>query len=1067
MDSLVVVAAPQLTKDFTDDPVAPGGTVTLEFTVSHDAFAPADATGISFTDDLNTVLTGLTAVGLPLNDVCGVGSQISGTTNLSLTGGTLVPGGTCVFSVSLQVPPAALPGVFTNVTSSVAASVSGTAVIGNGAQADLQVSGLSLTKEFVNDPVIAGSTAILRFTILNSSSTQSATGMVFTDNLAAALSGLSAGAVPGTPCGAGSTFTGTTFLIFVGGNLSPGTSCTFDVPLLVPSGAADGTYANVTSNLTATIGGSVAVLPPAADNLVVDSKILQLTKSFTDDPVAPGSPATLEFTLTNLGVTQTVTSIAFTDDLDAALSGMSASGLPASNVCGAGSTFSGSGLLTLTGGTLAPGASCTFSVSAAVPAGIPVGTIVTNVTSAVSGQVGGLSVSGDPAIDSLMIDFLNFTKSFSGLGVSSGTPSLTFTIDNLNSVNSVVGLQFQDDLDAMLGGLVAVGLPMNDVCGTGSVLSGTSIVTLTGSDLPPSGTCTFTVNLQVPAGAAPGSYLNTTSDLLLSGLPGAAPATATLIIEAPPGFSKSFAPTTVSSGGVSTLTLTVDQTASASAATSLDFTDSLPAGLVVATPANASTTCTGGTVTATAGAGTVSYSGGSVAGGTSCTVAVDVTPMAAGTFVNVTGSLTSSHGDSGTATSTLTVDPPPTLMKTFAPGSLGPGDTLATVVLTIDNTASSLAVSGLDVTDGLPAGMSVAATPNSSTTCTGGTLTATAMSSSFQYSGGTVAAGSTCTAQVDVEVVAAGSYVNTTGSLGSSAGTSGPATATLTVDPPSMLTSAFAPALLAPGDTVSTVVLTIDNASGTAPATGLGVTDFLPGGMVVATPPNASTTCTGGTLTANAGDSTFVYAAGSVPAGASCAVQADVEIGGPGTYVNTTSSLLSGGGSSAPASSTLVADPAPTLQKIFSPTTLAVGQTVTSVLLTIDNSLAAGAVGGLDVADNLPAGMVVANPANETTTCMGGALTALPGDTMFQYSGGTIGAGGGCTIQVDVEIVAAGSYVNTTTSLLAASSSSGPASATLVVASAPVTVVPTLSEVMLVVFAGLLALMAMGVIRRS
>ena len=52
-------------KAFTDDPVAPGGTVTLEFTILHDEDAPGDATGIAFTDDLAAGLPGLAAVGLP------------------------------------------------------------------------------------------------------------------------------------------------------------------------------------------------------------------------------------------------------------------------------------------------------------------------------------------------------------------------------------------------------------------------------------------------------------------------------------------------------------------------------------------------------------------------------------------------------------------------------------------------------------------------------------------------------------------------------------------------------------------------------------------------------------------------------------------------------------------------------------------------------------------------------------------------------------------------------------------------------------------------------------------
>ena len=60
-----------------------------------------------------------------------------------------------------------------------------------------------------------------------------------------------------------------------------------------------------------------------------------------------------------------------------------------------------------------------------------------------------------------------------------------------------------------------------------------SILTLTGGSPPPLGSCTFTVPLEIPAQAVPGSYTNTTSDLLSLGIPIAPPATDSLVIEPP------------------------------------------------------------------------------------------------------------------------------------------------------------------------------------------------------------------------------------------------------------------------------------------------------------------------------------------------------------------------------------------------------------------------------------------------------------------------------------------------------------------------------------------------------
>ncbi len=528
-DTLTLVSAPRLSKTFTDDPVLPGDTVTLEFSIEHEEGAPGDATGISFTDDLNAVVAGLSAIGLPMNDVCGTGSQISGTTNISFTGGSLAPGSSCTFNITLQVPAGATPGVFANTTSNLSAMVLGVTTIGVPAGDDLMIGGLSFSKAFTDDPVLPGDMVTLEFTLDNTSGTADATGIFFTDNLSSVLSGLTAIApLPVDPCGVGSQITGTSFLIFTGGNLTAGTSCTFSVTLQVPAGAANGSFNNVTSNLTATINGNVAVLPPAADILVVNSNILLFSKTFTDDPVAPGDSVTLEFTLSNQDTAQSVTGITFTDDLDAALSGLSAVGLPAMGVCGAGSLLSGTSLLTLTGGNLAAAASCTFSVTLQVPAGAPTGSFV-NTTSQASGMAGGLPVNSDPATDTLLIQSVGFSKAFANPLVTGSTTTLSFTIQN-NSSNSLASISFSDDLGAVSPGLVAVGLPANDVCGAGSQLSGTSFLTLAGGNLLPGGSCTIMVTVMAPAGGTPGVFTNVTSDLFVSGLSFAQPATADLVV---------------------------------------------------------------------------------------------------------------------------------------------------------------------------------------------------------------------------------------------------------------------------------------------------------------------------------------------------------------------------------------------------------------------------------------------------------------------------------------------------------------------------------------------------------
>jgi hypothetical protein len=105
------------------------------------------------------------------------------------------------------------------------------------------------------------------------------------------------------------------------------------------------------------------------------------------------------------------------------------------------------------------------------------------------------------------------------------------------------------------------------------------------------------------------------------------------------------------------------------------------------------------------------------------------------------------------------------------------------LIFTIDNSAGGTEVGSLLLNDSLTAGVVVAATPNASTTCAGGTLDAVGGASIIDYSGGTVAAASTCTVSVDVTAASAGTFANTA-TLNSVGGDSPDATDTLTVAAP-------------------------------------------------------------------------------------------------------------------------------------------------------------------------------------------------------------------------------------------------------------------------------------------
>jgi len=359
-----------LTKAFSSGTVAPGSTVTMQLTARNlDRRSPA--TDIAFTDDLDAMLPGLVAIGLPLVDPCGPGSSLSGTDVISLTGASLDPEASCSLNVVLQVPSSAPSGTFINTTSAITATVGGSTFIGSPGTAALTVETAPvLTAQLSGDPVGGGGTVTLTFELLNTSSSDSATAISFDNEVPPVLQAASSLPASGF-CGAGSTATFTLFpspmLVVAGAELAPGASCTFSADLDVVEGAPAGIYTSTTSSVAATVAGQpVTGLPASYDLQIVAAPLLY--KQFLDDPVAPGDTVTLELTLVHdENAPGTASDISFSDDLAATLSGLQAVGLPAADVCGIGSSLTGTSTIQLSGGSLEPGSSCTFTATLQVP----------------------------------------------------------------------------------------------------------------------------------------------------------------------------------------------------------------------------------------------------------------------------------------------------------------------------------------------------------------------------------------------------------------------------------------------------------------------------------------------------------------------------------------------------------------------------------------------------------------------------------------------------------------------------------------------------------------------------
>jgi uncharacterized repeat protein (TIGR01451 family) len=145
---------------------------------------------------------------------------------------------------------------------------------------------------------------------------------------------------------------------------------------------------------------------------------------------------------------------------------------------------------------------------------------------------------------------------------------------------------------------------------------------------------------------------------------------------------------------------------------------------------------------------------------------------------------------------------------------------------------TAVALSALALTDTLGSNISVAATPNAATTCTGGTVTAAAGGSSVALSGAGLAPGATCTVTVSVTGTVAGIYTKTIVAnaviTAQRATNNLPAQATLTIGEPALVvtkTSDPGGASVSPSQTIAYTIV-VKN-TGTQTETNAHVTDTL------------------------------------------------------------------------------------------------------------------------------------------------------------------------------------------------------------------------------------------------
>jgi hypothetical protein len=235
---------------------------------------------------------------------------------------------------------------------------------------------------------------------------------------------------------------------------------------------------------------------------------------------------------------------------------------------------------------------------------------------------------------------------------------------------------------------------------------------------------------------------------------------------------------------------------------------------------------------------------------------------------------------------------------------------------------------------------------------------------------------------------------------------------------PSMITT-FGQATIPVGGATS-LSYTIRNPNAAVVLNGVGFTNNLPAGILVATPNGLNGFCGGGSVTALVGLDTVSLRGATLLPGASCTFGLNVIGVTEGLKNNITgvvSSIEAGNGSAASAT-LMVASPA-TLVKTFAGSQIQLfgpgNNTVLSFVLSNPDTFTT--LSGLTFTDTLPAGLTVSIPNGLTGSCGGGTIAADAGSNTISLSGATLAAGTSCTFSVNVSGTRIGVQTSTTSTV--------------------------------------------------
>lgn len=1081
-----------VTKTASDAIVYPGQSVNYTITVYNWNSQPAT---VNLADALpsdgsgNQIkLTGPVSLGGGCSGASPAGANLDPSFSMS---GLVVAGasgstpGSCVVTVPVSVPELAVSGTqFTNSIPSGGSGLSG-AVVGTTAiphatsgisgyispSVTITVTAVKITPTFSAN-IYPGQTNTLRLTVTNP--VTNALSNFATTSAIALPSGMVVALAP-----TASTTCGGTFAPVAGNGSLSFSGAT--IPAATNGGATDGscyflvnvTYTPPTSTLgvvTLTVPADKVSNSESMKNSAVSGSFTVLQPLYvsllaaTPNYFGVGETATISFTIGNYGATTlSGVSIGTGTFVNYALAANPAVNTTCTAVTPDFSTaLSGANNFLISGIQLAGNTTCTvsFQIQATAGASWTLGILQNKVLSATYGQYS--TSSSNYAVINLYMG-ITASGAFSPINnsvypyvVSGGVTNYTLTLNN-NTGLSLSNVSAQVPLTTLTAGLTVAAAPnARTSCAGSPVITATPgaiTASLTGVSLPKGGSCTFTfavkavtnsssIGLRIPVG-----YITSAEGASNSGNVDAVIyiTTSNLVV------NNSFSPASLTYAGQTvdykiSFIYTQSPTLNLS---NITLTDVLPSGIQVATNPNLRNTCANATVIAPPGGTSIAISGGSLAMNGTCDVILSVTTSRAQSLIDtiLAGAVTTNEGvtNSQATSATLSNVQGIGVALGFSPATIAPGAT-SVLTYTITNTWATANASNVGYANTLPTGLTFAALPGVSTTCTGGT--ASVSGGTLTLSGASINAQSSCTVSVNVTSNAVNAYVATIGAgaitsaEGFANGVNVSATLnvnqlpTLTLDwgttasiygtsPPNSSGSVY---INSTGAVNKTLNIRISNPVGGAALTGVSISPSLPNGIYLSSASIVTSGCGSPTAIASIASTTFIVNGASIGANTTCVISATVSSVTPGAYavslpvgaLTTTQGLTNSGvatltGSPGTTSISLTALNFPTVSSSFNPTSVLTNGTSTYTI-TLSNSNAL-ALAGAALSFNLPYNLIVASVPGNSNTCSG-TFAPVAGATSLSMTSGTIPGATGvtpgtCTVTVNLTSAYTGTYTTT------------------------------------------------------